>query len=330
VATAIVATSVLAAPMGAGAASTSRRSAGSSGDPVAAASARLAAARQQADAHASRYFAALNRGARLELDVADLEARLRIDEVRASGLRARAAARARQIYQSSGSDTITDLFAGEDPLESARRDRLVAAANARDENVFTDLARQNEAMRARRRQLRDDQKRQRDTAAKLRSAQATLDAQLASAQKALSDARAVVAAQRAAQAAQAAQAARQATPASPGRRPANRPAQPGIVITTPPIGGAPSGGGGGSHHDDPFLACTRARESRGNYGVVNPAGPWYGAYQFAESTWNSVANHTGRLDLVGVRPNAASPADQDEMAWALYQWQGKGPWGGRC
>ena len=25
-----------------------------------------------------------------------------------------------------------------------------------------------------------------------------------------------------------------------------------------------------------------------------------------------------------------APADQDTIAWALYQWQGKGPWGGRC
>ena len=100
-------------------------------------------------------------------------------------------------------------------------------------------------------------------------------------------------------------------------------------IATPPIGNAPASGGG-SHHDDPFLVCTRSRESSGNYAVINPAGPWYGAYQFSQSTWNSIANHTGRLDLVGVQPNTASVADQDAMAWALYQWQGKGPWGGRC
>jgi muramidase (phage lysozyme) len=74
----------------------------------------------------------------------------------------------------------------------------------------------------------------------------------------------------------------------------------------------------------------RQRESRGNYSVVNPAGPWYGAYQFLASTWNVTAQHAGRLDLVGVIPSQASPADQDAMALALYQWQGTGPWGGSC
>ena len=93
---------------------------------------------------------------------------------------------------------------------------------------------------------------------------------------------------------------------------------------------APPGGGGGGGHNDPFLACVRHRESRGNYGVINPAGPWYGAYQFAASTWNITAQHAGRLDLVGVLPSNASPADQDAMAWSLYQWQGSGPWGGSC
>jgi hypothetical protein len=84
------------------------------------------------------------------------------------------------------------------------------------------------------------------------------------------------------------------------------------------------------HHDDPFLACTRARESGGRYGAYNPAGPYYGAYQFLQATWNGAANHAGRTDLIGVPPSAASQYDQDDVAWALYQWQGKGPWGGAC
>ena len=82
------------------------------------------------------------------------------------------------------------------------------------------------------------------------------------------------------------------------------------------------------HHDDPFLTCVRARESGGNYGAVNPAGPYLGAYQFYPSTWNAAANHAGRSELVGVPANLASAYDQDDVAWALYQWQGKGPWGG--
>ena len=64
--------------------------------------------------------------------------------------------------------------------------------------------------------------------------------------------------------------------------------------------------------------------------MVNPSGPYLGAYQFLQSTWNMTAAHAGRGDLVGLPPNLASPYDQDEMAWALYQWQGTGPWGGSC
>jgi len=82
-------------------------------------------------------------------------------------------------------------------------------------------------------------------------------------------------------------------------------------------------------HDEPFLACTRARESGGNYAAVNAAG-YYGAYQFAPLTWNTTASHAGRLDLVGVLPSNASAYDQDDLAWVLYQWQGSAPWGSRC
>src|ERR1700730_13173148 len=138
---------VLLAPAAADAAGNAGRAAAAPADPTAAAAARVATARQQADALASRYFAALNRGATLDVQIANLEARLRSDEARAAGLRARAGTRARQIYESGGS-TVVDFFDGRDPLESARRDRLMAAANARDAAVFSDLAPPNEALRA--------------------------------------------------------------------------------------------------------------------------------------------------------------------------------------
>ena len=82
----------------------------------------------------------------------------------------------------------------------------------------------------------------------------------------------------------------------------------------------------------PFLVCTRAHESdsAGGYRAVNPTGTYRGAYQFSRSTWDSTARHAGRLDLVGVDPAAAAPADQDFLALHLYQWQGASPWLGRC
>src|SRR5262249_62028274 len=88
--------------------------------------------------------------------------------------------------------------------------------------------------------------------------------------------------------------------------------------------------GGNPHHDAAFLVCARERESGGNYGAVNPAGPYLGAYQFLQATWDSAANHAGRTSLIGVPPNTASEYDQDDIAWDLYQWQGAAPWGGLC
>jgi hypothetical protein len=84
------------------------------------------------------------------------------------------------------------------------------------------------------------------------------------------------------------------------------------------------------HHNDPFLVCTRRIESGGNYQAYNGSGPYLGAYQFTQSTWNGTASHAGRGELVGVDPRNASEYDQDDMAWTLYEWKGKGPWGGRC
>ena len=45
-----------------------------------------------------------------DVEITNLETRLRTDEVRAAGLRVRAAARARQIYQASDTSTLSDLF----------------------------------------------------------------------------------------------------------------------------------------------------------------------------------------------------------------------------
>lgn len=59
-------------------------------------------------------------------------------------------------------------------------------------------------------------------------------------------------------------------------------------------------------------------ESGGNPQAVNPAGPYYGLYQFLESTWRSVGG-------VGL-PSQASPAEQTYRAQILYQRSGAGQW----
>ena len=72
-------------------------------------------------------------------------------------------------------------------------------------------------------------------------------------------------------------------------------------------------------------AALRRCESGGDYGAVSANGSYRGAYQFSRSTWNSVAARS-RPHLVGVDPGAASPADQDAMALALYNSSGSSPW----
>ncbi len=72
---------------------------------------------------------------------------------------------------------------------------------------------------------------------------------------------------------------------------------------------------------DHLIQC----ESGGNYRAYNPAGPYLGAFQFLQSTWNGVARrHYPNLD--GINPRDAAPADQHRMAHALYGESGWGPW----
>jgi hypothetical protein len=88
----------------------------------------------------------------------------------------------------------------------------------------------------------------------------------------------------------------------------------------------------------PFLTCTRYWESdRGpwphvnGYNAVNPTGTYRGAYQFHRRTWDDTAvRFANRPDLVGIDPASAHWWDQDEMALALYNAVGAGPWLGRC
>lgn len=79
-----------------------------------------------------------------------------------------------------------------------------------------------------------------------------------------------------------------------------------------------------------FLDCIKRRESRHDYAAVSLNKLYYGAYQFTQRTWNGVARHTSRDDLVGVLPSKATPADQDALALALFRWQGAEPWNGQC
>ena len=71
----------------------------------------------------------------------------------------------------------------------------------------------------------------------------------------------------------------------------------------------------------------RMCESGNNYHASSSGGMYRGAYQFAQSTWNTIAASTPSLTrLVGVDPATAAPVDQDSMAYTLYEMRGKSPW----
>lgn len=303
-----------------------------SGDAVAAADADIARLSQQAEALSDQYFAALGRLADAQRRIDDLESRVPALAAEVAELRARTLDRAVAASIRSGRDLTAVAGAG-GPLDAARRVQWLDRLNAHDGELASELAATSARLTAQRADLRGA----RDAAA------TALDAVLA--QGRTIDALLVDARERRRLA---------STPPPTGGSPtaaagaASDPAPgpvgtPGPTTTTTtaakssPPAAAPTAPptysptpGTHPHHDEPFLVCLRTREASGNYAAYNPAGPYMGAYQFLQSTWNSAANHAGRSDLVGVPPHTASPYDQDDVAWALYQWRGSGPWGGTC
>ena len=65
------------------------------------------------------------------------------------------------------------------------------------------------------------------------------------------------------------------------------------------------------------MAALRLCESNNDYGI-NTGNGYYGAYQFALSTWNGLG--------YGGYPHEAPPSVQDEAAVALYNIYGWSPW----
>lgn len=79
-----------------------------------------------------------------------------------------------------------------------------------------------------------------------------------------------------------------------------------------------------------FLQCVIQAESGGDYQAVSPGGEYMGAFQFSQSTWNEAALLAGMPQLVNVPPDQATPAEQDDLAIALYNADGSHPWYDPC
>ncbi len=261
--------------------------------------------RQQAEAASGVYFAALAKSQAVQAQIDSLEAQL--PQLRAEEqARVRSAAhRAVSAYEGSGAQ-LGIIIGSADLLTAARRAHWLEQLNAQDNRELANLRRAADRLTAQERALRAAQQTQAATLQDLQARGHDIDVKL-----------------------QAAEARQRELDAAAAAAQQSGPAGGGAAGGSPGAGYSPTPGSH-PHHNDPFLVCTRDRESGGNYGAYNPSGPYMGAYQFLQSTWDSTANHAGRPALIGVQPHTASVYDQDDIAWDMYQWQGTGPWGGRC
>ena len=288
----------------------------------------VATLRAAIDATANQWFAAQRHAADLDQQIQILSRTLADEEQHVARIREVADARAVQVYESNNQGL--DTMLGNDPLELGRRAALISHANAAGESAIEALNNSVADLTARREHLRSARGDLVRTVRELDTQRRALDADLATLQLRSGPpaGRTVLAADSGPGPRVALAAA--ATAPGPGPGPASAAIPPPRPVTAPAsVAPTRDSGAVSPHHDDPFLVCTRGRESSGDYRVVSSSG-YYGAYQFAPTTWNAAASHAGRLDLVGVLPSVASEYDQDELAWALYQWQGNSPWGGRC
>jgi peptidoglycan hydrolase CwlO-like protein len=281
---------------------------------------RVKATRNAINATAQRWFAAQNAEASINARIGEVEHALRKAEARVASVRVVATARAVDVYMGA-SVNYTGVL-GSTAIDSARRVELIGTANAKSEDAINALTSAVGELKAQRRELLQQRAAQEKAIHAVGSERSALDHQLTSLRADL--------ARRADSATVALPKTLSAVATSDAFAAPTAPSPAPLATAVASAPAAPSHAGSVSpHHNDPFLVCTRARESNGQYGVVSPAG-YYGAYQFLPSTWDTTAVHAGRDSLIGVLPSRASPYDQDEMAWALYQWQGNGPWGGRC
>ncbi len=157
----------------------------------------------------------------------------------------------------------------------------------------------------------------RHTAASLATQQSEITGQLAVA----------VAQQQAAQAAAAAAAVRAAQAKATAA--AATTSRASVPTPTAPLA-VPTGASTADPQLPPFLQCVLQAESGGDYQAVSPDGQYMGGFQFSQPTWNQAAQLAGMPQLVNVPPNEATPAQQDDLAIALYDADGEQPWNDQC
>jgi murein DD-endopeptidase MepM/ murein hydrolase activator NlpD len=142
-------------------------------------------AQQAADAAAARYEAAIGRLEELDAQVEALRQQIQAGKAEAAELRVLARNRAVEAY--TGRDVLTSepFLEGGDPLDSVRREKLLAETKARDDDAAERLVALTADLAEQRKELEAATDRQREVLARVETEQAAVQSQLSAAQQAL-------------------------------------------------------------------------------------------------------------------------------------------------
>ncbi len=295
----------------------------------------------QIGAYQQQYDVDVAKVQRDEKGIRSTQDQIQADVGRVGHDRKRLQAEAMSAYINTGSD-----IDGNPPLFAGNQDRELARAEYEKE-VTGDIAATIDALHldenglsAERAALGQQEARDQATTnqeAVLTDAAHRTQGQLQSKQSEITGELAVAVAQQQATQAAAAAAAVRAAQAAASRTTSNtsttRPAvsaQPASSTTATTAPGTNTGTPTADPSLPPFLQCVLQAESGGNYGAVSPGGTYMGGFQFSQVTWNEAAGLAGMPQLVDVPPNQATPAQQDDLAIALYDADGQQPWLDRC
>ena len=295
----------------------------------------------QIDTYQQQYDVDVAKVQRDQAEIGSSENQIQADISQVSGDRKRLQSEALSAYINLDpqSDGIAALFGGNQNDAAAKAQYQDVASG--DITLSMDALHADEnGLRAERATLEQQEARDQSTTAQeavLANAARQTEVQLKSKESEITGQLAVVVTQRqAAQASAAAAAVRaaQAAAVSPAPPSASR----STTSTTQPSPSATStvapASAASTSSADPslpaFLQCVLQAESGGNYAAVSPGGTYMGGFQFSQATWNQAAELAGMLQLINVPPNEATPAEQDDLAIALYEADGQQPWNDSC
>jgi peptidoglycan hydrolase CwlO-like protein len=271
-----------------------------------------------------------------EAEIASSEDRIQADIGRVSRDRSRLQTEAVSAYVNSGSqsDGNLSLFGG-DPDKAVVRAEYEEVASGDITLTIDALQIDQNGLRSERAALEQQEAQDQATTnqeATLTNAAHQTEVELESKQSEVTGQLAVVLAQQ-----QAAQAAAAAAAVRAAQAAASRAANATTTTTQPSASAASTAvqviavsTSSGDPSLPPFLQCVLQAESSGNYDAVSPGGTYMGGFQFSQATWNEAAQLAGMPQLINVPPNEATPAEQDDLAIALYDADGEQPWNDSC